>query len=206
MNYLSRNNIVTLTEEGYVRKQFADKKECQRERKLYAQLSMLDFLPKVMGKGDNYIDLAYLGEHTVQKILDEKEAAGEIQGFLEVMYKLAELFKRLHAYRDYEFVYRDVNFRNFIEKDGKLYCVDLADIATGDLCQPLGETIAFLLTYDEAFTPFKFDCTNQLLDYYVKNFGYEKWQYIDYAKRMLHRLAAQREKYWNIESIIACII
>ncbi len=206
MNYLSRNNIVTLTQEGFIRKQFADKKECQKERKLYAQLIMLDFFPKVMAKGDYYIDLEYLGENTLQKILSEREKDGDKQCFLEYMRKLAEVFRRLHAYRNYEFVYRDVNFRNFIEKNGKLYCIDLADLGTGELCQPLGETIAFLLTYDEAFTPYKFDCAGELLDYYVKNFGYEKWQYVDYAKRMLAKLAANREKYWNIESIIACII
>lgn len=205
MNYLSRNNVVTLTEEG-IRKQFADKEECQKESKLYAQLSMLEFFPKVVESGEDFIVLQYLGERTLLKILNECEKKGDMQGFLGYMQKLAGVFRRLNEYQNYEFVYRDVNFRNFLVKDGKLFCIDLADLSTGELCQPLGETIAFLLSYDEAFTPFKFDCANELLDYYIKNFGNEKWRYVDYARRMLSKLAAMREKHWNIESIIACII
>lgn len=206
MNYLSRSNQVTLTEEGYIRKQFNDKKECLREMKLYTKLAPLKFFPKVVKRGDNFLDLQYLGENTLLNILNEFEDKKDIESFLKYMRMLADDFRRLHDYQNCEYVYRDVNFRNFIEKDGILYCIDLTDLTTGELCQPLGETIAFLLSYDEAFTPYKFDCAKELLKFYVEEFGYERWQYLVYTKRMLSKLSAMREKYWNIESIIACIL
>lgn len=49
----------------------------------------------------------------------------------------------------------DVNLRNFLVRDGKIFGVDFEDARPGDMAEDAGRILAFALTYDPAFTPWK---------------------------------------------------
>ncbi len=49
----------------------------------------------------------------------------------------------------------DVNLRNFLLCDGRVYGVDFEDARPGDIAEDAGRILAFALTYDPAFTPWK---------------------------------------------------
>ena len=91
---------------------------------------------------------------------------GDVFSWLHGFYKLAkEITGR-------DIIFGDVNLRNFIMVNGKVYGLDFEDYCEGQPEKDAGRFCAFVLTYNPAFTEWKMGFMRKTCKVLVKCFGY----------------------------------
>jgi hypothetical protein len=127
-------------------------------------------IPQIYYRDSDFLILEYLGDVNLLDYITGRELSfnentqvpGNAGGLIEehpLLYDaLSYIFnfnKLLYGITKKSYVLKDLNFRNFLIKDGILYRVDFEDCGPGALEQDFGRFIAFLLTYDPSFTGWK---------------------------------------------------
>lgn len=185
--YSKRNDVTLIEREGVliVKKQFATKRSYNKELR---ELIVLQgkAVPNIVEYGDKIIYIEYIdGELLLDKFLlaDNKE-----------LKRIAELFANF--IKSYCAIRRgkalgDVNFRNYIIKNDKIYGVDFENVTCGNELNTLSKSIAFAMLYDADKERKQYFC-----ECLANNFNYKKTLVIAVNKE-IKALGKRRNKDYS---------
>jgi hypothetical protein len=152
----------------FVRKKFVCGDADREEAALRALAGFC--VPKILNRAHGILDLSYIEGPTLLAVLEKCETEGESCGsyLRELADFLAGFYRRLPGK-----IYGDVNFRNFIWHDGRLFGVDLEEVGDGEREADVGRAAAFFLTYSPCFTAYKKDMAAGFVRYAAKKLRVE---------------------------------
>jgi len=123
-------------------------------------------VPHIFYKGENILVIEFISGSTLLDYILQKEdqelippetaylenILTPLAGSLEYIYNFNRMLKSATGK---SYVLNDMNLRNFLIADRKIYRVDFEDCRSGCVEEDIGKFIAFFITYDPAFTPWK---------------------------------------------------
>ncbi|MFA6941658.1 MAG: hypothetical protein WCQ54_11890 [Clostridiaceae bacterium] len=148
-------------------------------------------VPKVLAKSGNTIYLEYISGPTFLAAFESSEAKGEpcnklIEQFVDF---LRSFYDALPGS-----IYGDVNFRNFIVGSGGVYGVDFENVHTGSKETDIGKAVAFLQTYNPAFTDYKKGMAEFLIQYSAAELNLDISSILNAAEKEFQNMELRRNK------------
>lgn len=171
-SFISKKNEVSLytfvdanhQKRDYIVKTHTSTFLCKREAEVLTHLIRGGLtVPKIIDAEDNFIVLEYIKGPTLLNWTSDREQAAEGQTMhnevRQVLQNLADwlsfCYALLHRVYAKSMILGDVNFRNFIIAD-QIYGLDFEEYREGNPAEDIGALCAFALTYDPAFTLWKY--------------------------------------------------
>lgn len=130
-------------------------------------------VPQVLAQGTNWLRLSYLPGRNLCELWEEAEAKGE--SGRELLPPFLDWLEQYYALGLSGL--SDLNWRNFIlGKDGRLAGLDFEDKGGGgrSLKECLGQILAYAITYDPPFCPWKQTWLDWALPLIAKRFNYRQ--------------------------------
>lgn len=156
-----RNKVLRVkdNENTYIRKVFSNEESFKRELEIVTFLKdKSSQVPEIIEVNENEIIYEDLGDETLLQWLEDSENKG-ITNYENIIKDLLYLINELHSLLKYEFkeelVLFDMNFRNFIIFEGKIYRVDFEQVRGGSIHSDLGKLLAFLMNYYPSHSSWK---------------------------------------------------
>lgn len=134
----------------------------------YGNINMLKdssiLVPEILYRNDNSIIMEYIQGELVVDLVDKLEIGNWIDEF-------ALWLTRFHSIKkdNKNLLKKDVNLRNFIYSNGKIYGLDFEEIGYGDERLDLGNICFFILTNEPSYVKEKKIIMNQFLQSYEKH-------------------------------------
>ncbi len=192
---ITRCSIVDATPK-YIHKRFYLGTECDREYNNFQMLASYN-VPKVYRYGKDYLDLEYIGTNTLTDVLINGEKENYFAESIKYVGEMFQLFIEIN--QKYGMVWHDVNPKNFIIHEGKLFAVDLEGLGSGYVEEAIGKFLAQVLTIEPVFTQYKYDLTNRLLKLLSNEFNLSP--IFSYLIEMLYQLRDRRSANWQVPSL-----
>ena len=174
--YLAKNEVGDLV----VLKKYKDISSRKLEIAILNQLSISGYAPMVVEQGEDYIIYEYIeGDSFLQKYVNytmNDDSAGlirlanELSVFLQIFYSLAE-----------GYIIQDINFVNFIIKDGRCYGVDYDSVGEGMQYTDVAGVVAYAAKHVVGDVHDSFPFIHQML----KNFHMQMIDIINDVKEVL---------------------
>ena len=192
--YLARNDKAELV----VLKKYKDISCKHKETTILNQLSITGYAPKMVEHGDDYIIYEYiegdsfLDKYTNYTMTDCREGlirlANELCVFLQIFYSLAD-----------GRIIQDINFANFIIKDGRCYGVDYDSVGEGMQYSDIAGVVAYAVQHVVGDVHDCFPFIHQVL----KNFHMEMIDIINDVKEVLLK---SDDSYWTEEILSTLMV
>jgi len=148
-------------------------------------------VPKILAKSGNTFCLEYINGPTLLSAFEASEAKCEPCN--ELLKKFVDFLKSFYDSMPGS-IYGDVNFRNFIVGDGGIYGVDLENVHSGLKETDIGKAAAFLLTYNPAFTDYKKDMAEILIQYSAAQMNLDISSIMDAAEKEFQNIQLRRNR------------
>ncbi|MCR3955238.1 MAG: hypothetical protein NUK57_03010 [Gudongella sp.] len=154
------------------------RKEFKVMKRFSAETGMLKLLknegirvPDILEVGPDYLLLEDLGDETLLAWLERSENQN-LKNYEFMVEEMAEFLKDFYRATQAVFnetmIMNDMNFRNFIIHEDRIYRVDLEQISKGEIEADIGRLLAFATTYDPPKTDWKIQFRNSLLEKILK--------------------------------------
>lgn len=116
-------------------------------------------VPFIFYSGSSFLIMQFIGARTLLSCVDSNERSfmgprGSCP-IIDTCKYINDFNKRLKMITGKSYILNDMNLRNFLPADGKIYRVDLEDCTEGAVEQDFGRFIAFFLTYDPQYSTWK---------------------------------------------------
>ena len=164
-----RNNVFRIVEdEGiYILKKFENHENYIREKEVLSILKKAGInVPSIIKAEENYLYLEDLGEVNFLEWYEEQEKNNALD--ISMVYNLCSWFKDFYSavfeFYKKQFILYDVNFKNFIICDNKVYGIDFEQVRPGHIEEDAGRLVAFGLTYNPSMTEWKMNFRNIFID------------------------------------------
>ena len=191
--YLAKNNEGELV----VLKKYRDMSSRKLEMTILNQLSISGYAPMVVEQGSDYIIYEYIeGDSFLDKYINYTmtddnagliRLANELSVFLQIFYSLAE-----------GYIIQDINFVNFIIKDGRCYGVDYDSVGEGMQYTDVAGVVAYAVKHVVGDIHDCFPFIQQML----KNFHMQMIDIINDIKEVL--LKSNNSHY--VEHVLSTLI
>lgn len=172
--YLVRNPAITRQKRNCVLKVFSNPGDLVKEAAFLEILKQQGVrVPRVLHRGSNYLLLEYIDGENLADFVEQMEKKGvppedvypiadSLCKWLKSFYRAAQeaLHKRI--------IMKDVNLRNYIVRDGKIYGIDFEEAGEGSPEEDFGKICAFLLTYRPEYTLLKLELVRYIFGTAVK--------------------------------------
>jgi len=196
----SKRNTVYRVYDGdttYIKKEYT----CNKNQIIEEE--MLDFLmdkgvlvPKIMSKGNRYLLLEDLGETTLLDWFERAESEN-LNQYDEIVYNICDFLKSFYTNMKDKYGYQmslyDMNFRNFILVNNKIYRVDFEETKKGSIEQDLGKLLAFSTMYDPPRTTWKLEFKEKLLKGILKEFSLREDELLEEEEKELQLIRKRRK-------------
>ncbi|NLZ93601.1 MAG: hypothetical protein GX922_06275 [Firmicutes bacterium] len=181
------------------RNRHAMSKEAQIIQALYAEGLAV---PKIIAAGDGHLILEYLPGKNLLTWFEEQEKEAQQpainEGITTVLEQLAswlaDFYNIMHRKYGYSIVLNDVNLRNFIVIEEKIFGLDFEDCCAGTKEEDLGRLCAFILTYDPVFTFWKYQFVLAIKDIIVKKLNLSWDVVFEEIEKELQRMSQRRQR------------
>ncbi len=180
-----------------VLKKYKDSATLKIETTILNQLSVTGYAPKILELGDDYIIYEYIeGDLLKDKFLfytmsDNTDGlirlANELSIFLQIFYSLAD-----------GYIVKDINFDNFIIKDGRCYGIDYDSAEEGMQYVDIAGIVAYAVSNCAGNIYSSFPFIMQIL----KNFRYKMIDIINDVRSSLK----ESKKIINIDSVLSDLL
>lgn len=181
---ISKRNEVNIVQDDqgvkYVLKRMHDRTLLKNELELLQLLYENGVaVPCVIEVWEEYILLEYIEGPLYLEVFQEMEQGAALQVSRCQLVSLLldwldEFYKITCSQYGKDIIINDVNFRNFIMKDGKLYGVDMELCEPGRIESDLGKIAAFALMYYPEQTDWKKEYIQELMEQSACRFGIGK--------------------------------
>ena len=123
-------------------------------------------VPEIFSSDEDCLLMEYLEDATLLDILVESEinSSNNIEPFYRTLNIINRFNLQASGLKGESYILKDMNLRNFIYKDKKIWRIDLEDSSLGAIEEDYGRLLAFILTYDPVFTEWKMSKVKILLD------------------------------------------
>ena len=192
-----RNNVFRIVEdEGtYILKKFENHENYIREKEVLSILKKEGVnVPSIIKAEENYLYLEDLGEVNFLDWYEEQEKNNALD--ISMVYELCSLFKDFYSavfeFYKKQFILYDVNFKNFIICDNKVYGIDFEQVKPGHIEEDAGRLSAFALTYNPSMTEWKMDFRNILINILSNELNIEKEKIISEENKELAAIKKRR--------------
>lgn len=168
---LSKRNDVYRIIDGdkkYISKTFINLLDMKRETDNLNLLKKFDInVPEIMSIENNTVALEDLGDLTLLDWYVQIEIDNSCD-YKGIIIKLCMWLKKFYdvtgIYYKKQVILYDVNFRNFIIKNGKIYGIDFEKSCEGKIESDLGKIVAYALTYNPIMTEWKLKFADELIN------------------------------------------
>ena len=219
--FTSRKNEVFLVKRaGEELKGYLVYKKYSRPDRMYTEMEMLRYLsskdvpvPQICGSGDDYIVEEYLdGTLLLDRFCWLEDIHGSETTTLadstrRLISHLCCWFKAFHdalpEMNGRRLIMGDVNFRNFIVVNEKVYGIDLEECREGSIEEEVGSLCAFALTYTPSFTLWKMVTVGEVLRVFTAGFNLDQELVIKEINRQLLFLGGIRGTVNEMEEFLA---
>ena len=192
-----RNNVFRIVEdEGtYILKKFENHENYIREKEVLSILKKAGVnVPSIIKAEENYLYLEDLGEVNFLEWYEEQEKNNALD--ISMVYNLCSWFKDFYSavfeFYKKQFILYDVNFKNFIICDNKVYGIDFEQVKPGHIEEDAGRLSAFALTYNPSMTEWKMDFRNILINILSNELNIEKEKIISEENKELAAIKKRR--------------
>jgi len=192
-----RNNVFRIVEdEGiYILKKFENHENYIREKEVLSILKKAGInVPSIIKAEENYLYLEDLGEVNFLEWYEEQEKNNALD--ISMVYNLCSWFKDFYSavfeFYKKQFILYDVNFKNFIICDNKVYGIDFEQVRPGHIEEDAGRLVAFGLTYNPSMTEWKMDFRNILINILSNELNIEKEKIISEENKELAAIKKRR--------------
>lgn len=192
-----RNNVFRIVEdEGiYILKKFENHENYIREKEVLSILKKAGInVPSIIKAEENYLYLEDLGEVNFLEWYEEQEKNNALD--ISMVYNLCSWFKDFYSavfeFYKKQFILYDVNFKNFIICDNKVYGIDFEQVKPGHIEEDAGRLVAFGLTYNPSMTEWKMDFRNILINILSNELNIEKEKIISEENKELAAIKKRR--------------
>lgn len=210
--FYSKKNKVSLVEinfQKYIYKVHLNESSFYLEKEFYLKLKQNhDYIintPNLVSYRENQktLLLQYIEGSTLLEKLEELEEINDWDAELAsanlilCLYNWVESFYNIDFIKKDGLVLNDINFRNFIVKDNKIYGIDFEDISKGECKDSTGRILAFYLTYNPCFTLFKNRVSKRVVDYLIGQKGFNEKKLTKNIEEELIIIKKRREKSYG---------
>ena len=192
-----RNNVFRIVEdEGiYILKKFENHENYIREKEVLSILKKAGInVPSIIKAEENYLYLEDLGEVNFLDWYEEQEKNNALD--ISMVYELCSWFKDFYSavfeFYKKQFILYDVNFKNFIICDNKVYGIDFEQVRPGHIEEDAGRLVAFGLTYNPSMTEWKMNFRNIFIDILSNELNIEKEKIISEENKELAAIKKRR--------------
>lgn len=192
-----RNNVFRIVEDEntYILKKFENHENYIREKEVLSILKKAGVnVPSIIKAEENYLYLEDLGEVNFLDWYEEQEKNNALD--ISMVYELCSWFKDFYSavfeFYKKQFILYDVNFKNFIICDNKVYGIDFELVRPGHIEEDAGRLSAFALTYNPSMTEWKMDFRNILINILSNELNIEKEKIISEEKKELAAIKKRR--------------
>lgn len=192
-----RNNVFRIVEdEGiYILKKFENHENYIREKEVLSILKKAGInVPSIIKAEENYLYLEDLGEVNFLEWYEEQEKNNALD--ISMVYNLCSWFKDFYSavfeFYKKQFILYDVNFKNFIICDNKVYGIDFEQVRPGHIEEDAGRLVAFGLTYNPSMTEWKMNFRNIFIDILSNELNIEKEKIISEENKELAAIKKRR--------------
>lgn len=194
-----KNRVSRIVEvnKSYIVKEFSDLENMGREIEFLKLLKERECnVPDIIKIEDNKLYMEDLGETTLLDWYEEAERI-DFRESLDIIHELCSWLKDFYRISSeclgQQYIIFDVNFRNFILKDNKIYGIDFEEACKGEIEVDAGRLIAFALTYNPAFTNWKEEFAIILLNTLSNDLNIEKELIIREKDKELEQIRIRRK-------------
>ena len=192
-----RNKVMRVVGDNntYILKKFENHENYIREKEILNILKNANVnVPLIIKAEQSSLYLEDLGEETFLDWYEESEKQNTLD--ISIIYKLSSWIKSFYeAVFDCcneQIVLYDVNFKNFIITDTKIYGIDFEQSQAGSIAEDAGKLSAFALTYNPSMTEWKIKFRNIFIDILSKELNIEKEKIITEEKKELKAIEKRR--------------
>ena len=196
-----RNYVFRIVDhEGtYILKKFENHEDYIREKEILGVLKKAGVkVPSIIKAGDNCLYLEDLGEVSFLDWYEEQEKNNTLD--LSIVYGLLSWFKDFYPavfqFYNEQIIRYDINFKNFIIFEGKIYGIDFEQVKPGHIEEDAGRLTAFGLTYDPPMTGWKNSFRNIFINILSEKFNIDKGRIIEEEKKELKSIEKRRGKQY----------
>ncbi|MFZ5973997.1 MAG: hypothetical protein ACOYU3_01130 [Bacillota bacterium] len=188
----------TLPEGICIEKRFYDRVKKQKEIKINGRVQSSGLAaPRVLGKSKDTIRYEYIEGKTLCALLDEAEASDCETQILPAFFRLCDWLRTFQSATG--MIFFDINLRNFIVSNGELYGFDYEDARSGRIETDFGRLLAFILTYDPAFSVLKMQLCRRLLRYISEDAGINEATVLSEMKNELETMKTRRSAEYAMQ-------
>lgn len=196
---LSKRNDVyrVIDSDGkYISKTFLNLLDMKREEDNLNLLKKFDVnVPEIMSIEDNTLLLEDLGDLTLLDWYEQVEIENSYN-YKDIIIKLCTWLKEFYEvtfnYYKKSIILSDVNFRNFIIKNGEIYGIDFEQSCEGKIESDLGKIVAYALTYNPVMTEWKLKFADELINMLSIELKVNKKLIIEEKEKELKKIIERR--------------
>lgn len=193
-----RNDVYQIAEDNktYILKNFSNNNNYLREKEILSILKNYGVnVPSIIKEEGNSLHLEYLEGITFLDWYEKSEKQNKLDVTIihELCSWLKEFYKAVFEFYDEQMVIFDVNFKNFIIVDKKIYGIDFEQVQGGNIREDAGKLSAYALTYDPVMTEWKINFRNIFIEILSKELNIEKRLIIAEEKKQLSALEKRRK-------------
>lgn len=199
--YSKRNRVYLCSNGGseYVVKEFMDQAHYYTERRIYRMIQGRGLSPELLGWSDEHqrLEVSYINGKTVIEALENYEKKGQIQeaiGLLEKVLLWLETFYESIPKEEGQLVYQDINLRNFLLYEDRIYGIDFECCEQGDERYELVKVIAMYLQYTPIESAFKKRVAEKLMELYFKKRNYRESELLEALQKETKLIKKRRSK------------
>lgn len=152
-------------------------------------------VPKVLDSSANRLVLQYIPGPTLCDHLEELEDSGVPTSYALPLVKawcswLQSCYSALS--QGWNVILGDVNLRNFLLFDNVVYGLDFECCSVGRVEEDLGKIIAFMLTYNPAFTAWKVELIQKSFPIFLVNLELDQFGCVQVIREELDAISKRR--------------
>ncbi|MCG8481936.1 MAG: hypothetical protein MJA31_01395, partial [Clostridia bacterium] len=152
-----KNKVFKIHKENscYIRKDYEDENRMVKEYKILKLMAENDVnIPTIYKQDKDSIYMEYIeGTLLLDYFIElEKKHENHYDEFIKKVVKAhQDIYSALHTFEK-NTILKDMNFRNYLVKEDKIYRIDFEDCEPGKIESDIGKLAAFALTYDPVNT------------------------------------------------------
>ncbi len=197
---LSKRNDVYRIIDGdrkYISKTFLNLLDMKREADNLNLLKKFDVnVPEILSIENNTVELEDLGDSTLLDWYEQVEIENSYN-YKDIIIKLCTWLKEFYEvtfnYYKKSIILSDVNFRNFIIKNGEIYGIDFEQSCEGKIESDLGKIVAYAITYNPIMTEWKLKFADELINTLEIELKVNKKLIIEEKEKELKKIIERRK-------------
>ena len=165
-------------------------------------------VPKIISVSNDEVILEDLGDITFLDWLVKEEKNSSVsyhKMIIKLLGFLQKFYKATNEYYGKQYIINDINLRNFLVNNNKVYGIDFELCKEGRIEADIGKMIAYIITYDPVATDWKFKFINDFAHIFLLNFNLNVVLLIKEIKLELYKIMAKRKLDINADDIICKI-